>query len=100
MPNSNELEEKRLKTRSTIEAGVSNESYVDELTARFFEYFKDDEPVEPSDISLSQDDLTEFTVKFLNFTSNFIELGKVCNKAICCHYEIEVEDVGPIEGKV
>lgn len=47
-----------------------------------------------------QDDLTEFTVEFLNLAENPSQDGVVCNKAVCCNYSIEVSDSGEVKGKV
>ncbi|XP_055305835.1 vanin-like protein 1 [Sitodiplosis mosellana] len=51
------------------------------------------------EMKLHQDNLTEYTVKFLDFSKNLKQSGKVCNKAFCCDYNIEVSDNGGLEGK-
>lgn len=43
---------------------------------------------------MNQDNLTEFTVKFLNFHENPSQTGTVCNNGICCNYNIEVSGRG------
>ncbi|XP_055305810.1 vanin-like protein 1 isoform X2 [Sitodiplosis mosellana] len=54
---------------------------------------------ESSEMILFQDDLTEYSVTFLDFSENLKQSGKVCNKAICCDYNIEVSDNGELDGK-
>ncbi|XP_055305813.1 vanin-like protein 1 [Sitodiplosis mosellana] len=53
----------------------------------------------PFEMKLYQDNLTEYTVTFLDFSKNLKQSGKVCNKAICCDYNIEVSDNGELDGK-
>ncbi|XP_055305811.1 vanin-like protein 1 [Sitodiplosis mosellana] len=54
---------------------------------------------ESSEMILFQDDITEYTVTFLDFSRSLGQSGSVCNKAICCDYNIEVSDNGGLEGK-
>lgn len=49
---------------------------------------------------LYQDDLTKFTVLFLDFSKNKIQNGSVCTSDTCCHYSIEVQDMGENNEKV
>lgn len=55
---------------------------------------------QPVAIALSKENLTQFSVNFLDFASNPSQVGSVCNKAICCKYIIEVSDNGEQDGKV
>ncbi|XP_031634793.1 vanin-like protein 2 [Contarinia nasturtii] len=48
--------------------------------------------------NMNQDNLTEFSVKFLNFHKSNSQAGTVCNNGICCYYNIEVTDKGEQEG--
>lgn len=106
-------EEKSVKTRSlsntendsnekeSIE-GNSNESVFGNPIGKFLNFFRSNIKIEdlPYQINLSQDDLSEYTVKFLDFSENLRQSGSVCNKAICCNYNVEVDDFGMIGGKV
>ncbi|XP_055305808.1 vanin-like protein 1 [Sitodiplosis mosellana] len=53
----------------------------------------------PFEMNLKQENLIEFTVTFLNFSESLKQSGTVCNKAICCDYNIEVSDNGELDGK-
>ncbi|XP_031634766.1 vanin-like protein 1 isoform X2 [Contarinia nasturtii] len=50
-------------------------------------------------MNLGQEKLTDYTVKFLDFTASHYKVGSVCNEAICCNYTIEVTDNGEQKGK-
>lgn len=52
------------------------------------------------DRKLLQDDMTVFSVEFLDFSTQQSQRGKVCNDGFCCHYDIDVSDNGPKDGKV
>lgn len=95
--------EKRLKTRSLSNSEFdSNDINFGNFVGNFFNFFRTNLKPEdlPYEINLSQDDLTEFTVTFLDFATNSSQIGSVCNKAICCNYSIEVSDNGEVQGKV
>lgn len=49
---------------------------------------------------LYQEDLTKYTVLFLDFSKNKIQNGSVCTSDTCCHYSIEVQDMGENNEKV
>lgn len=52
-------------------------------------------------IYLKQDDLSEYSMNFLNFAEeNLSQSGTVCNRAICCSYSVKVTDNGELAGKV
>lgn len=50
--------------------------------------------------NMHQDNLTEFTVTFLDFSEKNRQNGTVCNNAVCCNYDVEVSDMGALDGKV
>lgn len=50
--------------------------------------------------NMHQDNLTEFTVIFLDFSEKNRQNGTVCNNAVCCNYDVEVSDMGTLDGKV
>lgn len=52
------------------------------------------------EILLSQDDLTKFTVQFLDFSKGLSQKGTACNEGICCSYDISVSDHGEQVEKV
>lgn len=88
-------------THSTF--NLDNESNDDDdIAGTFVDYVKNGDPekIAPSEIILSQDDLSEFSVRFLNFSENPNQYGMVCNNAICCNYTIQVNDNGETDGKV
>lgn len=46
-------------------------------------------------LNLWKEDLTEYSIQFLDFTKNTTQIGEVCNSGICCKYIVEVSDNGP-----
>lgn len=52
------------------------------------------------DTKLLQDDMTVFSVKFLDFSTQQSQTGRVCVQDFCCRYDIDVSDNGPQDGKV
>ncbi|XP_031622311.1 vanin-like protein 1 [Contarinia nasturtii] len=47
-----------------------------------------------SQLDLKEEDLSEFTMEFLNLTENHSPSGAVCTKDICCNYTVEASDNG------
>lgn len=52
------------------------------------------------DTKLLQDDMTVFSVEFLNFAIKTNHKGQLCNGGVCCHYDIEVSDNGSQDEQV
>lgn len=50
------------------------------------------QPFGSDEMKLWQENLTDFTVEFLDFSQNLTQSGSVCNYNVCCHYDIEVSD--------
>lgn len=53
-----------------------------------------------SAFDLLQDDLSRYTVEFLNFTENVSHAGRVCNNGICCNYNVEISEINGEHQKV
>lgn len=49
---------------------------------------------------LLQENLSNYSIEFLNFTENSNQAGSVCNNGICCNFDIEVSDNGVQDDKV
>lgn len=49
---------------------------------------------------LLEDDLSRYTVKFLNFTENLSQAGRVCNNGICCNYNVVISEIDGEHQKV
>lgn len=49
---------------------------------------------------LYQEDLTQFTIEFLDFSKTKKQSGNVCNNGLCCNYTVEVTDNGENDDKV
>lgn len=95
-----ESSENQRLTRSTSDSD-SDEPSLKNIAGQFLDYFKTTKTEKiPEEIILSQDDLSEFTVRFLNFTENLSQNGVVCNNGVCCNYTIRVNDNGATDGKV
>lgn len=52
------------------------------------------------DNNLKQDDMSKFTVKFLNVTLHSNQSGSVCHKDVCCEYNVDIRDNGQQAEKV
>lgn len=50
--------------------------------------------------NINQDNLTEFSVIFLDFSETLSHSGRVCNNGVCCNYNVDVSDLGAKAGKV
>lgn len=90
------------ETSSTSEPkDDQHENYFEKITTKIFGHSKRNSTEELlGAMNLGQDDLEQFSVKFLNFTTNSSQIGTVCSNYICCNYHIEVEDNGLVKGKV
>lgn len=53
-----------------------------------------------SALKLSHEDFTDFSVHFLDFSRDLNQTGRVCNRAICCDYNIEVNHVAGTDSTV
>lgn len=49
---------------------------------------------------LLQENLSNYSIAFLNFTGNSSQTGSVCNNGMCCNFDIEVSDNGVQDDKV
>ncbi|XP_031620026.1 vanin-like protein 2 [Contarinia nasturtii] len=57
-------------------------------------------PMNTQDVAnIGQEDFSKYSMKFLDFSENSIQTGKVCVDDFCCHYSIEVNDLGELKGK-
>lgn len=52
------------------------------------------------DDQLGQEDMTAFTVQFLDFSTYSNHTGTVCNGRVCCRYNIDTFDHGQLNGMV
>lgn len=85
--------------------GNSDETFIDyetiesNMDANLFEGLLENEEV-LYDRQVAQDDMTVFSVEFLDFSQQSSHIGTVCNENVCCRYDIDVSDNGYQIGKV
>lgn len=87
------------KNNIPIEKLSKYESFESEMDEIPYECQLEDEEV-LYDQKVAQDDMTVFSVKFLDFSKDTSHTGTVCNEEVCCRYDIDVSDNGYQPGKV
>lgn len=55
---------------------------------------------ETYDRQVIQENLTLYTIEFLDFSKRLSYNDTICSGDLCCHYDIDVDDNGPQNGKV
>lgn len=55
---------------------------------------------ETYDRQVIQENLTMYTIEFLDFSKRSSYNGTICSGDLCCHYDIDVDDNGSQDGKV